>query len=82
MKVYKRSRGINPPILNSDTRWKLVINFSPGNFTPGKENLCPLHGRPSHRIAGLYGLAEEIYLLYLAEFEPRTVQPVANRYTD
>jgi len=47
MKAYKRSRGVNPPILNFGTRWKLAVNFRHDHLTPGKETRCLLHGRPS-----------------------------------
>jgi hypothetical protein len=48
----------------------------PGRFTPEKELWCPFNRRLGgpHSRAGRFGKQE--HLLSLAEFEPRTVQPV------
>jgi hypothetical protein len=57
--------------------------------TSGPATLLPRKKPVTHYMEGrggakarLYGLAEEKYLLYLSGFEKRTVQPVANQYTD
>jgi hypothetical protein len=47
----------------------------PGRFTPGKETRYPL-GRPQGRSGRMRKISPP------PEFDPRTVQPVASRYTD
>jgi hypothetical protein len=82
MKIYKTSRNIIPPFLNSGSRWKLLVNFKPATLPSGKKPVAYyMKGRAGPK-AGLYGLGEEKNHLYLPGFEPRTVQAVANRYTD
>jgi hypothetical protein len=39
MKKYWRSRG------NFGTRWRSLVNITPGHFTPGKEPRYPLNRR-------------------------------------
>lgn len=40
MKVYGGSRRIEPPILNIDTKWKLVFAFTPHQLYPRERNLA------------------------------------------
>ena len=43
MNAYRGSKGKAPLILNLSTRWKWVVRFTPGRFTPGKEPRCPMN---------------------------------------
>ena len=48
-------------------------------FTPGQENRYPLYRRPS----GLQGRSGRMRKISpTPEFDPRTAEPVASRYTD
>ena len=51
----------------------------PGRFTPGKETRHPLY----RRLGGPQGRSGRVRNISPPpEFDPRTVQPVASRYTD
>jgi len=38
MKAYWGSVGITPRILDLDTRWKCMVSFTRGRFTPTERN--------------------------------------------
>jgi hypothetical protein len=43
MKVYCGSGGLAPPILDLDTRWRLVVSFTPlPLYSEGKSHLYPV----------------------------------------
>ena len=51
----------------------------PGRFTPNKDSQCPLY----RRLGGSQGCSERVRkILPPPRFDPRTVQPLACRYTD
>jgi hypothetical protein len=75
MNPYRRRRGIVPLILNLGTGWMRVVNIPPQERTR-----YPFHGRKA-RPQNWFELAGE-EKNFLPGFEPRTVQPVASRYTD
>jgi hypothetical protein len=51
----------------------------PGRFTPGKDTRCPLY----RRLGGPQGRSGRLRKISPPPgFDPRTVQPVAGRYTD
>jgi hypothetical protein len=82
MKVYWRSRGIDPRILDLGTRWKWVVSFTPRLlYFQGKSPWYPLDrrlGEPQSR-SGRGG--EEKSSQPLPELEYPIMQPVAQRYT-
>jgi hypothetical protein len=52
---------------------------SPGRFTPGRETRYPLY----RRLGGPQGRSRRLRKMSPKPgFDPRTVQPVASRYTD
>jgi hypothetical protein len=77
-----RSRGMVPRILDLGTRWRWVVSFTPGRFTPQlKSPCCPLDRRlcgPQSR-PGRGG--EERNSQPLSGLEPPIMQPVTQRYT-
>jgi hypothetical protein len=80
MKTDGGSRGIDPLIPNLGTKWGWVFDFTPGRFTPGKNLGTHWIGGWVGPRASLGGFGEKI--LPLSEFEPRTAQLAACRYTD
>ena len=70
------------PFLTSSRDGGGWSNSRPGRFTPGEEPRCSAKGKldgPQRRCEHFRGAENLVPLL---EFEPRTVQPVASRYTD
>jgi hypothetical protein len=56
-----------------------VVNSRPGRFIPGKETQYMLY----RRLGGPQGQSGRLQKISLPlGFDPRTVQPVASRYTD
>jgi hypothetical protein len=82
MKVYWGSGVIAPLILGFVTRWKLVVSFTPGRFSPqGKspwyqldKGLCDPQSQ-----SGRGGEEQNSHLL--PGLEPPIIQFVAQRYT-
>jgi hypothetical protein len=63
---------------NPGARRGWVVNATPSRFTPGKD-LLPLY----RRLGGPQGRSGRVQKISLPPgFDPRTVQPVASRYTD
>ena len=79
-KAHRRSRGIALLFLNLGARWGCVVNATPGRITPGKEPV----GLPIYRrLGGPQSRSGQVRKISpLPGFDPRTVQPVASRYTD
>jgi len=75
MNPYRGRRGIVPLILNLCSGWRRVVNIPPRERTR-----YPFHGRKA-RPQNWFGLAGE-EKNFLPVLEPRTVQPLASRYTD
>ena len=64
---------------NLRARWGWVVNVTTDRFTPWKESRYPLYRRLGGP-QGRYGRVRKISLP--PGFDPRTVQPVASRFTD
>ena len=81
MKAQRVSRGIGSSILSLSSAvggggW---LTPRPGRFTPAKETRYPLY----RRLGGPQGRSGRMQNISLpAGLDPRTVQPVASRYTD
>jgi len=45
MEVHWGNNGKAPFILNLDAKWRRVVKFTSGRFTPGKETRCPVTSR-------------------------------------
>ena len=60
-------------------RWGWVVNATPRPLYPGKDTRYPLYRRLGGP-QGRYGPVQKISPL--PGFDPRTIQPVADRYTD
>jgi hypothetical protein len=59
-------------------RWAVNTTPHPTRFMPGRENLYPLY----RSLGGPQGQSGRVWKITLSPgFNPRTVQPVANRYT-
>ena len=75
-KTQRGSRGID--LLFLSARWGGWLKPSPGLFNPGGDSVLIVHEAgwaPGSVWTGAENLAPP-------GFDPRTVQPVANRYTD
>jgi hypothetical protein len=75
MTAYRVCRGTAPLILNPGTRWRWVVTFMLWPLCPGE-----ISSVPTEQEAGWApeptGFCRRKNILYLPEFEPRTVQPV------
>jgi hypothetical protein len=81
MKAQRGSRIWLYSFFNLGCRWGWVVNATPrpGRFTPGKETRYQLY----RRLGGLQGRSGRVRKISPPPgFDPRTVQPVASRYTD
>jgi hypothetical protein len=85
MKTYWGSGCIAPLILDLGTRWRWVVIFTPGRFTPRER------APGTHWMGGRVGLGAVLDAVVKRkipsprrESNPRTpiIQPVAQRYTD
>ena len=76
IKAYRGSTGVDPVILNFDTRWRSEVNFMPQPLYLRARTRYPLNTSlvGPHSWSGRFG--EEKNLPPLSGFEPRTVQPV------
>jgi hypothetical protein len=82
MKAYWESGGIAPRILDLDTRWRLVVSFTPHPLYPhGNSLLYPL----DRRLGGLQSRSgrcgEDKNSQPLPRQEPPIIQPITQRYT-
>jgi hypothetical protein len=82
MEACRERRGIPQLILNLDARLRSVVNITPRPlYFPGKDFRIHWRGSWASPNAGTDVLRAEKNLP-LPGYEPRTVQPVASRYTD
>jgi hypothetical protein len=73
------SRDSSTLFFNPGTRWGGWSTPRPGRFTPGKDTRYPLY----RRLGGPQGRSGRLLKISPPPgFDPRTVQPVASRYTD
>jgi len=81
IKVYRRSKGIAPLILNLVTRQWCVVTSCLSHFTPRKEPWYPLNRRLMGPQTQSGHFEEGKNILPFPGFEPQTVQPTASHYT-
>jgi hypothetical protein len=72
MNAYRGTRGIAPFILNIDTKWRLVVKFTPRSLYSRERNSVTTEYEASVEV-----LQKRKMCCPLPEFEPRIVQPVA-----
>jgi len=77
MNVYGGNRSTDPLILNHDTLWRYVVNFTSRPLYPGKEMQCPLNMELGGDQILFGSFKVEKNLFSLSSFELRTVQPAA-----
>ena len=83
MQTQKGSRGIAVPTLNNlGASWMWVVKATLRPFYPRKHPRHPLYRRLSGPQSRFGRVWKSENLLPTPGFEPRTVQPVASRYTD
>ena len=71
-----------PLILNLDTRWREVINFTTRPLYPRETPLVPTQHEAGGLQNGSGRLGEEKNLLPLPGFEPQKAQPLSSRNTE
>jgi len=76
MKIYMGSRGMAPLIPNLCTRWRWVLNITPGRFTPGIEQWYPLNRRCTEPLCGCGRFAEEKKSYPCRDLKPRPPSPL------
>ena len=80
--AMKAHRGVEVQLysfFNLGARYGWVVKPRPGSFTPGKDTRYPSYWR----LSGPQGRSGRMRKTSpLLGFDPRTVQPVASRYTD
>jgi len=75
----EEQRYSSTPSLTSALDWVWVVNATPRPLTPEKETWYP----PYRRLGGLQSRFGRVRKISFPQaFDPRTVQPVAIRYTD
>jgi len=78
-KAHRGSRGIALLFLDHSTRRGEGSASRPGRSLPPGKTRCPLY----RRLCGPQGRSAQVRKISLPPgFDPRTVQPVASRYTD
>jgi hypothetical protein len=77
--AHRRIRGIALPFHDHGTRRGWGISVSPGRYLPAGKTRYPLY----RRLGGLQGRSGQVRKISPPPgFDPRTVRPVASRYTD